>query len=76
MNNMMERIEKAHAKFVSETGRQADWCYLGEEETFQLKKWAVDNQYYNSIDGVPNDGVEVMGAEVLEVKTEYHLAFS
>lgn len=74
--NIMERIEKEHAKFVSDTGRQPDWAYLGEAETFELKQWAVERQYYNSIDGVPNDGVEVMGAEVLEVKTEHHLAFS
>ena len=76
MDNIMERIEKAHAEFVSETRHQPEWAYLGEAETFELKKWAVENQYYNSIDDVPADGVEVMRAEVLEVKTEYHLAFS
>lgn len=74
--DIMERITKAHAEFVGKAGHQPDWCYLGEQESFELKKWAVKNQYYNSIDSVPDDGVEVMGAKVLEVKTEHHLAFS
>lgn len=76
MTNIMERIEIEHAKFVSDIGYQPDWCYLGESEVYKLKEWAVENQYYNSIDGVPDSGVEVMGAKVLEVKTEHHLGFS